>query len=129
MELSVFLARVLGLYLLIVGIAVILQRKEMGKVIDDFADTPVLLLFSNSLSVLFGLLIVIGHPYWGLDWRVLITLLGYFTLLRGLVGLYYPSQQIKFARWIVARDGLLYISGLWIVIGLFLFYHGFKVSI
>ncbi len=46
MELSIFLAKVLGLYFLIVGIGILLNGQRIKGIITEIDSNPALLLFS-----------------------------------------------------------------------------------
>ena len=80
MELSVFLAKVLGLYLVIVAPAALLNRKHFPRLIKEFSDSLAMVVLSGFVALVLGLLLVVSHNVWTADWRVIITLLGWVTL-------------------------------------------------
>ena len=49
MELSIFLAKLLGIYSLIVGVDLLLRRHELAGAVKDFASSKGLLVLSGSL--------------------------------------------------------------------------------
>ncbi len=95
MELSIFLAKLIGIYLLIVSVELLLRKKELEGAVKDFASSKGLLAFSGSISLLFGLAIVISHPIFIPDWRGVITIIGCLLILRGLFRVSFPSRLQK----------------------------------
>ena len=82
LEFSVFLARLFGIYLLIMAADFLFRRHEVEKAVKDFASSKGLLVFSGSNSLFIGLIIVLTHPVFEMDWRFLITFLGLLMILR-----------------------------------------------
>ncbi len=93
--LSIFLAKLIGIYLLIAAAELLFRRKELEAAVKDFASSKGLLAFSGSLSLLFGLAIVIAHPIFTIDWRGILTLVGCLAILRGVIRITFPSHTQK----------------------------------
>lgn len=127
MELSIFLAKLMGIYLLIIAADLLIRGREFEGAVKDFARSKGLLFFSGSLSLLFGLAIAIGHPVCSHDWRGLITLIGYLLILRGVMRVAFPSylQKILVS---VFRKGYWVIFLIVLIIGLYLTYMGFNIG-
>ncbi len=124
MELSLFFAKLLGLYMLIIAADLLLRRHELEGAVKDFASSKGLLVLSGSLSLLLGLAIVIAHPIYELNWRGLVTLLGYLLILRGAIRTAFPSRLQK--RLVsVFKHGYWAIFVVILVLGIFLTYAGF----
>lgn len=97
MELSIFFARLFGLYCLIFAAIWICRQKEMNAVMKSIISSEALIAFSGILDILFGLVIVLVHPLWVWNWRLIITLLGYLILIRGIVRLAFPAFVEEYA--------------------------------
>ena len=123
MELSHFLAQLFGLYMLIVAAISTMRREQFDNAVRDLFSSSGMLLIAGATSLFFGLAIVIAHPYWHANWRVVITLLGYLAILKGIMRLAFPEHAKKIA------DQIL-IQGYWVRVvvlfglGLFLTFHG-----
>ena len=127
MELSVFLAKVLGLYLVIVAPAALLNRRHFPRLIKEFSDSLAMVVLSGFVALVLGLLLVVSHNVWTADWRVIITLLGWLTLIKGVVRFAFPHK--------VSRLSTAATSSWWAVvlvafftIGVYLTYKGFSYS-
>lgn len=125
MELSLFLGKVVGLYFIIFGAAYILRRDALMAAVDAYFGNGALVLLGAALSLIIGLLLVFSHNVWEMSWRVLITLVGYLSLLKGIVHLFAPEVSQGLAGKMKEGKGYLWAGGIVILIGLCLTYHGF----
>ena len=96
MEASYFIAAVLGLYLTVIALAILSCRRAFLRTLDDFLHNPACVMFSGVINLLFGLMIVVAHNVWTTDWRVLITILGWFMILTGVGRTIFLQQAIAF---------------------------------
>jgi hypothetical protein len=127
MELSMFLAKLLGVYMLIVAAELILRRHEFEGAVRDFASSKGLIVFSGSVSLILGLAIAIGHPIYEFNFRGLITLIGYLLILRGIWRMAFPSRvQKKMAA--CFHQGYKEFLIIMIILGVYLTYIGFNAS-
>ena len=99
METSVLLAQIIGPTILILGIGILMNLGHYRRLVDDFAASPFQIFFAGLLSLLFGILIVCFHNVWEWRWPVMITIIGWILLLRGILGITAPG----FIRTIVER--------------------------
>lgn len=127
MDLSIFLAKLLGLYLLIIAVDALLRRHELEGAVKSFASSKGLLVFSGTFSLLFGLAIAIAHPIYEVNWKGFITLLGYLMILRGVMRVAFPTYLQK---GLVACFHKRYwmITLILLVFGAYLTYSGFNAN-
>ena len=97
MQTSIFLARLLGPALLVVGIGILLNRNYYRGMTKEFVASRPLFYLAAVIGVLAGLAIVLVHNVWVLNWRVLITLFGWINFLRGVITVLFPAQAMEFA--------------------------------
>lgn len=90
MEVSLFLGRALGIYLLIVGLSMLFNRKVFFDAFQQWNEQPGTITLTAFLSIMIGILMVLVHNVWVLDWRIIITLLAWLTLIKGVVRLNFP---------------------------------------
>ena len=124
---TIFLSRLLGLWVLIVALAVMLHKSAMVGIAADFGNAPGLLFISGVFTVLAGLAMVLGHNIWtGGAAPVVVTLVGWAMLIKG-IGLVFISPgeaggllaASRFAEYAYVYGGVL------LVLGLYLTYAGF----
>jgi len=125
MELSIFLARLIGLDFLIVALIFLLRKEHILNIVDNFMASESATALAGGLGLIAGLAILIGHPVWELSWRVLITLIGLFAVIQGILRLGFTSEmRVWFSRDRLEHSYWL-IFIVYLVLGLFLTYHGF----
>lgn len=125
MEVSLWLAKVLGIYLILMGLFWMVRRDFMLKVVQDYYQSPALVLFTGAFGLLVGLLIVLGHPIFELNWRGLVTLLGCLSLLKGFLRLFALDFDHHLADKCL-KEGVYQITGIvMLVMGAILTYRGF----
>ena len=128
MELSIFLAKVLGLYLVIVPLAVLVNRKHLSRLVEEFSTNLGLNILASIFALVLGLLLVVSHNVWTADWRVIITILGWLTLAKGVVRLFFLKQVQKLSR-ISLKPWWAVVLVLFLLVGLYLSYVGFSTPI
>lgn len=90
MGLSLFLAKLLGFYFLIVAALWLWRRKEVESLIKGFIASDTLVGFSGFLNLLAGIAIVVAHSIWT-GWPIVITLIGYLAILQGIIRIGFPA--------------------------------------
>ncbi|MGK5594950.1 MAG: hypothetical protein ACSNEK_06295 [Parachlamydiaceae bacterium] len=94
MELSLFLAKLIGLYYLIFSFIFLFNRTQLTPLLKNLVKKPELIFFAGTISLAIGLAIVIGHPVYEWTWRGLITLFGFLAIISGLVRCISPSYPL-----------------------------------
>lgn len=97
MELSVFLAKLFGIYLLIVGVLWAVRGEVISEVVEEFFASRPMLLLSGLLALAIGIAMVISHSIWELNWRGLITLIGYLSIAKGIARVGFPEVSHRVA--------------------------------
>jgi hypothetical protein len=93
-QLPSFLAKLLGPILVVVAAGVLMNRKSLGALAQGLLGNPALLFLLGFLDFVSGLAIVLIHNVWVADWWIIITLLGWLLLVRGMVRILI-SDQVK----------------------------------
>lgn len=127
MDVSIFLAKTLGLYLAIVSIAMLFNASRFATILNDVIDNPTLLLFSGILALIFGILLVVSHNIWQADWKVIITIIGWLALFKGIIRIGLPQLSFGMMRYFTQNKTAYYLTGvITLLLGIFLCYFGFK---
>ena len=124
MEVSIFLAKVIGLYYVIVFVAVMVNRKNLPRLAAGFSENLALGYLAGFLAVVVGLLIVVSHNVWVADWRAIITVVGWLALLKGIVLMISPGSAGRHGK--LLRSPMIFVLyGVVLVLGVYLAYVGF----
>jgi hypothetical protein len=126
MTLTSYVAQLLGLYLTVSGVLMIVREQAMIELVPKFTDSPAFLYFLGSLRILIGLAIVLAHTMWVGTLGLVIYLLGWISLLRGIAMLLLPAEAERKILANFSRGNVSYVTALLaIVLGGWLAYAGF----
>jgi len=125
--LTIFLAKLIGLYCVLFGLAMGTQKEAMIEIVAALIRNGPVLLIVEAIGVTAGLAIVLGHNVWsGGALPVVVTLLGWIILIRGVVLLFLsPQAKIRFFEMFRYEQLFPLYVGITLVLGLYLTYAGF----
>lgn len=115
----------MGIYLVIVGLAYFFRRDFFRAVITDFYNSPALIALASIINLVIGLLVVLNHNIWEFSWKVVITILGYVSVLKGIMNLFAPEVGRRVSIKIVEKDWFVYSGVISLALGVYLLYQGF----
>lgn len=125
MDISIFLAKFLGLYFLISGLLMLVRYESLREAVDDFVKFPGLLLLAGFFTLILGILLILFHNVWVMSWPVLITILAWIIFLQGVVRLFFADKVRTMIKSFQERGNYKMVGIVMSLIGLFLLYHGF----
>lgn len=127
MDVSKFLGKVVGLYLILVSLALFINMHQFSVYVNELIHNAPLMFVTGFFTLILGLLMVVSHNIWQWNWRVIITIIAWITLLKAVSIIFYPQfidsattlflQNMKFAYG---------TAGLDFILGIVLCYFGFK---
>ena len=91
MEISLFLAQFWGWFLVITGLAFLLKKGLIIRLLQEKWFVRV----CGGTDLILGLVTVILHNLWVADWRIVITIIGWIFLLTGGYKMVWPGSFIK----------------------------------
>ena len=127
LQTSIFLARLLGPLLLLPGVGLLINQRAFRTMASEVIGSVTLVYLFGLMDFAAGLAIVLVHNVWVADWRVLITLLGWLLLVRGLVRVLLTETVMGYAKNIMRGQNVYLISGIVLsLLGLVLCYFGYR---
>ena len=130
MQTSIFLARLIGPVMALMGISVIVNELAFRKLAQEFLRSPALIFMSGIILMPAGLAVVLNHNVWVLDWRIIVTLLGWIAVISGAFRVFAPDRATKIGKKALNRkDYILAAAGFWLVVGAVLCYFGFRSGV
>jgi len=127
MELSLFFAKAIGVCFLILSISLIIAKSTYQLMIKDLINHPATLVLGGIINLVIGTLIVVSHNVWRADWTVLITVIGWFILIRGIIWTTFPGILLPILPKISDSYKPVYISSIVIfLLAITLCYFGFR---
>lgn len=116
MDISIFFARLWGGYSIIFGLLFIITG-QLGKTIE-MTDDKKFTISTGYITLLMGLVTVILHNVWVADWRIAISLLGWSTLIKGIMKIGFPEiihqQAQRFKKKQLFSAAFMILLGAWL---------------
>lgn len=123
MHYSNLLAEIWGITIAVVSLALLLRPATVGKLFKE-AENEATMFFWGMVTLVIGVAQVLVHNVWALDWRLVITILGWLTVVKGLDLLFFPERMAK--RWAKMENGQWrLIFSVMLLAGLVIAYLGF----
>ena len=95
MPLTVYLGKVLGLFFIIAAVAMVANRRNTIATINAMIRNAPAMFLIDIITIGMGLAMVVGHNVWsGGVLPVVVTVLGWLTLLKGLALLALPPERM-----------------------------------
>jgi hypothetical protein len=90
---TIFLSRLIGLYLILVALFMVTHKQASVEMVTAVIHSPPALFVSGLIGALSGLAIILGHHVWsGGALPVIVTLIGWTALIKGLLLLFLPPD-------------------------------------
>lgn len=127
MEISKFLSKVIGLYLIIISLAMWLNMPEFTHNTLELINNPAVMFVSGFFTLILGLLLVVSHNIWQWNWRVIITIIAWISLVKGIMLIIYPGYIDMTTHLFVEHSRIAYTAaGIDFILGVILSYFGFR---
>lgn len=129
MDLSHQLAQIIGTLFIVVGIGLILNGSYYRQMLAQFLKNDGLYYFSGALAFIIGMAMVLNHNIWTPDWRSLVTVIGWLSLVKGTMRLVFPQAGSRLAGAIVTSTWLTVLGALILfAAGAVLVVNGFELG-
>jgi len=121
----------MGPILLVIGIGMafglMMEGAGYSNVLKEFIANRALIFLTGVLALLAGVAILNVHNVWVPDWRVIVTVLGWLLVLRGIMLLVFPlTVQVFGDRVATSEAGVTAGAALTFVLGAILCVMGYE---
>jgi len=122
---SVIIARAIAVIYLAVAAGALIRKNYFSDIMSSLGANSALLYLSGMLATLIGIMIIHAHNAWTAHWTVLITIMGWVALLKGIVIIACPDFfRARMAFWSLPIITRL-LPWLCLAIGVLFAYCGF----
>jgi len=122
-----YLATVWGLSMVLIPLALLINEKYLKRIFAEI-ENEATLFFWGMVSLVIGLAMILSYNVWEQSWQVIITILGWLALLKGLALLFLPEYIRKWAKKIESKKWLPIALVVIVFVGLLLTYLGFTAA-
>src|SRR5690242_12059306 len=127
MNLSRFLAAVIGWYFLILRLLVLVRYPVFERMAREICHNACAWVLTGMMMLIIGLVIVVSHSIFSPDWRFLVSLIGWILLIKSVIPLYFPNVTKHLAIKSLQHRMLMISSAfLSLIIGIFLIYCAYS---
>ena len=127
MNYAMLVAEILGPVYLAVGVGMLVSCDHYKKMFDEVMKSKTMMYFGGVLALVVGILILRVHSMWMQGWTVLVTLVGWLAVLKGLCLLVIPEQFMSWNKWVTQPNGMMFAKVVALVLGLVFTYFGYFV--
>jgi hypothetical protein len=128
-ERTIFLSKLIGIYCILIAIPMVMNKQATIEMVNALVDdAPVLYLLGVTI-VAVGLAMILSHNVWsGGALPVIVTVVGWLTLIKGLLFLFFPPPAAAgIMLWSSAYRQYYFVDvALALILGAYLTYGGFK---
>lgn len=95
-EPSIAIASVFGPFMVILGLWMLLFSDNLVKIWSSLKSNHAAFFLMGIINLLLGLYIINQYHVWSWSKATLVTLLGWFLVLRGIMSLFVPQVLVKY---------------------------------
>ena len=125
---TAFISKLIGLYCLFYGLSMLVHKQVTLDEVTALINNPAAVLLTGVIILPAGIAIVLTHNVWnGGPLPIIVTLIGWATLLKGLLLVFLPSAGINAYMNGLAYEQMFYLyAAVTVIIGAYLTYAGFR---
>jgi len=127
-EFAVQIAQFLSIFYLAYAIGGLMNKDYFKKIIDGLMKSMSEMMALGFVLILFGIVIVQNHNIWVWDWTVLVTIVGWASLLKWVSFVAFPEMFAKMSKKMLTKGMLSAAPILSLVLWLLFGYFGFIMS-
>ncbi len=119
-----YLAKLLGFYSIVVALAMITHKQATVEMVTGLLNSQAAVFAVGLIGIVAGLALILGHNVWsGGALPVVVTLIGWWSLIKGLLCLFLPQGMLAGSIGGPRYEQLFYVSpAISLALGLYLVY-------
>jgi hypothetical protein len=127
MQTSIFIARLLGPVMAVLGLAVLFNQRGFRDLAQEFVSSRALIFLSGLVIMPAGIAIILVHNIWAVDGRLMITLSGWILAITSAVRIAAPQFVMTRGQAFLQRPQMPLVTGiLWTVAGFLFCLFGYR---
>ena len=120
--LTIFIAQLAGPAMLAVGLGIYLSRNYYMKVYRHLESETLAVLMSGLIALTIGIAIVLNHNLWDSFLATFVTLVGWLSILKGLLLIIVPRMVDKIGDSMANTQWFSFVGAFYTVIGAYASY-------
>jgi hypothetical protein len=128
MSISRFIAGLIGPLMIAIAATMLLNVSMFHAMVDQMARNYAIVFLMGMLGLVGGLAILRFHNIWSADWRVIVTILGWLSVLGGIGRMLLADEAATIAQSIIGHGSIRYFAVLPLALGAFLTFKGYQAE-
>lgn len=125
---TTILAQIIGPIAVAAAIALLVRPKSGKQILEDFEANEGLTYTIGILTMVVGLLIVLNHNIWNSPEAIIITVMGWGSIIKGVAFLIVPNLLFRFSK-VFLKNTVFQVSMFFVLaLGVYLSYFGYFMS-
>lgn len=124
MVLSNYLAEVWGISIVVVSLALLIKPNYLKRLFAE-VENETTMFFWGMVSLVIGIAMILSYNVWEQNWQVIITILGWGSLVKGLSVLFLPELMKSWVKKMENQQWLPIALVIMVFVGLVITYLGF----
>jgi hypothetical protein len=112
MQTSIFLARLMGPVMFVIGLSLAINSKIYTEMSVEFVASRPVVYLAGASALTLGVALLLNHNVWAADWRIIITLFGWFAAINGILRLLFPDWVKRIGSDTFKTDKPVFVSGI-----------------
>lgn len=121
---SIFFAQFLGALMIIMPLGLLIHSKHIKSILDGIRNGVLMSVF-GMIALLLGLFIVLNHNVWDSGLAIVISSIGWLSLIKGTVYFIFPSVVQSMATIYENKSTRNFFLLITLLLGVWLTYLGF----
>lgn len=127
-EMTVILAQILGGYMLVAGVAILIDRTLINRLLISLQDNLAAIFIMGLLALLMGLTVAALHTRWDNPLAIIVTIIGWLAIIEGALILCLQNRFVAFfTPWFTNATVSLIWGAVAVILGLVLLAGSFGV--
>ncbi len=127
MDITTFLAQLWGPVLVAVGFGFFFSRKYYIRIYRDLEKDPFAVLFFGMFAIATGIAHILAHNVWDTFPQIVVSLLGWGLLIKGIVCTTFPGLADRGADWVLDAKIVSMEGGFALLLGIYISWIGYIV--
>jgi len=120
--------QLLGLGYSAAGLGMLIRPKSYTRMINQMLDSPPVIYISGIMGLAVGYLLIRFYSTWAADLRLILTIIGWIALIKGLNAIILPELLVKISRGFIKNGKVVLGAGIVMTaLGIVMMYIGFIV--
>ena len=121
------IARLIGPVFVVIGVGILLNAAFYAELVAEAVQVPALVYIYGLMMLVAGLATLNAYRAWTRDWRVIITVLGWLSVIGGVIRIVLPQLVTRLATATIGTPLVLIIAAAIVfVVGGYLSFEGYR---